>query len=61
MVFGMVDTIVRSKGKRGAAMPGGYRGYLIMTPRDLFPSIAQHRVQAPTAPVIPTPPCCSSS
>jgi hypothetical protein len=56
MVFGMVDTIVRSKGKRAAAMPGGYRGYLIMTPHDLFPSIAEHRVQtAPTAPVIPNP------
>jgi hypothetical protein len=51
MVFSMVDAIVRSKGKRGAAMLDGYRGYLIMTPRDLFPSIAQHRVQA----VLPTP------
>jgi hypothetical protein len=56
MVFGMVDAIVRSKGKRGAAMLGGYRGYLIMAPRDLFPSIAQHRVQAvPPTPLVPYP------
>jgi hypothetical protein len=46
MVFDMVDAIIRGQGKRAAAMPGVYRGYLVMAPRDLFPSIAQHRVQA---------------
>jgi hypothetical protein len=53
MVFDMVDAIVRRQNKRAADMPGGYRGYLIMTPRDLFSSIAQHWAQAaPTVPVV---------
>jgi hypothetical protein len=56
MIFDIVDAMVRGQSKRAAAMPGAYRGYLIMTPHDLFPSIALHRVQAaPTAPVISNP------
>jgi hypothetical protein len=52
----MVDAIIRGQGKRAAGMLGGYRGYLIMAPRDLFPSIALHRVQtAPPPPVAPPP------
>jgi hypothetical protein len=43
-VFGTVDALVRSKSQR--AVRGDYRAHLVMGPRDVFLSIARHRIQA---------------
>jgi hypothetical protein len=47
-----LDAFARKKDQRLAAVTEGFREYLLITSRDLFPSLAQNRVQAAAAPAL---------